>query len=92
MLDQIKKLKSHAIVVLNIPSYASGTNPWNKKKPSFDPQSMNDSKLEVIGLSTSDLVTISPSKLLYCLLSKCLYTDDDSNWRHRRYNSASQVD
>jgi hypothetical protein len=55
-LHKIQKLECHSIVVLNIPSFFSGVNPWNQVKKRYGPQSFNDGKLEVIGFHSADLV------------------------------------
>jgi diacylglycerol kinase (ATP) len=56
----IKVKGYHFILFLNIPKYSGGTNPWgyNTNDAHFQPQSMNDGKIEVIGLYTSHLVKI----------------------------------
>ncbi len=47
----------HFILFLNIPKYSGGTNPWgNSSDQSFQPQTMNDGRIEVIGCYTSTLV------------------------------------
>jgi hypothetical protein len=57
LLDKIKKLNLHSILILNITSYASGTNPWKKDDKKFSSQSFSDGKFEVIGFKkTTDLL------------------------------------
>lgn len=47
----------HSILILNITSYASGTNPWKKDDKQFSPQKLSDGKFEVIGFKkTTDLL------------------------------------
>ena len=42
---------------MNIPSYSSGTNPWGTSVDSnYQPQAINDGRVEVIGCFTSTLV------------------------------------
>jgi hypothetical protein len=55
-LPKIKELNCHSIVFLNIPSYASGKNPWKNGEENFGPQSYSDRKLEIVGFHTADLV------------------------------------
>uniref|UniRef100_A0A6A7FXB6 Diacylglycerol kinase n=4 Tax=Hirondellea gigas TaxID=1518452 RepID=A0A6A7FXB6_9CRUS len=46
----LKEHRVHAVVFLNIPSYGSGTHPWNR---SFGTeQRTDDGKIEVLGLTT----------------------------------------
>ena len=59
LLEKIKRLNLHSILILNITSYASGTNPWKKDEKNFGPQSFFDGKFEVIGFEkTTDLVSL----------------------------------
>ncbi|KAF2362408.1 Diacylglycerol kinase accessory domain [Trinorchestia longiramus] len=46
----LKEHRVHAIVFLNIPSYGSGTHPWNRSFGSE--QRTDDGKIEVLGLTT----------------------------------------
>jgi len=60
LLEKIKKLNLHSILILNITSYASGTNPWKKDEKNFGSQSFSDGKFEVIGFEkTTDLVSLT---------------------------------
>lgn len=54
--ERIKELNCHSIVFLNIPSYASGKNPWKNGEEGFQPQSYSDGKLEIVGFHTADLM------------------------------------
>lgn len=56
--EMIKSKGYHFILFLNIPKYSGGTNPWgwNQNDSNFQPQSMNDGRIEVIGCYTSHLV------------------------------------
>ncbi|KAL5475850.1 hypothetical protein EMCRGX_G025720 [Ephydatia muelleri] len=53
LTEQIRDLKLEAILLLNIPSYASGTNPWGSPsgRDTHGPQKFDDGKIEIIGLS-----------------------------------------
>ncbi|CAF1192614.1 unnamed protein product [Adineta steineri] len=60
----------HTLVILNIPGYASGTNPWGKSSSTsllscfevstdlFDRQDFGDRKIEVVGLTTKHMAAI----------------------------------
>ena len=53
----------HTLIVLNIPGYAAGTNPWGKASDTdqtdpFGRQDFGDRKIEVVGLSTTHMATI----------------------------------
>lgn len=50
MTPILKENKVHAVVFLNIPSYGSGTHPWNRS--SGIEQQTDDGIIEVIGLTT----------------------------------------
>nr|XP_045595671.1 eye-specific diacylglycerol kinase-like isoform X3 [Procambarus clarkii] len=50
MTPILKENKVHAVVFLNIPSYGSGTHPWNRS--SGVEQHTDDGIIEVIGLTT----------------------------------------
>ncbi|KAK3882702.1 hypothetical protein Pcinc_012911 [Petrolisthes cinctipes] len=50
MTPILKEYKVHAVVFLNIPSYGSGTHPWNRS--SGIEQQTDDGIIEVIGLTT----------------------------------------
>ncbi|KAH9406003.1 hypothetical protein TYRP_014301 [Tyrophagus putrescentiae] len=53
--SRLKELKVHSVLFLNIPSYSGGTRPWAPSS-SYDPQSTNDGQIEVIGLTTYQLL------------------------------------
>jgi diacylglycerol kinase (ATP) len=56
-LDKLKELNVHSIVVLNIPSYASGKKPWkNENMEGYGRQSYSDGKLEIVGFHTADFM------------------------------------
>lgn len=58
MTNKIKELKLHCLLFLNIPKYSAGTNPWGTSG-SFETPRTDDGLLEVIGLTTTQLVSIS---------------------------------
>jgi diacylglycerol kinase (ATP) len=59
LLEKIKKLNLHSILILNISSYSSGINPWKKDEKNFNAQSISDGKFEVIGFGhTRDLLLL----------------------------------
>ncbi|XP_063636187.1 eye-specific diacylglycerol kinase-like isoform X2 [Cydia splendana] len=51
---QLRDLRVHAIVFLNIPSYGGGTHPWTKSRGVHEP-STEDGYIEVVGLTTYQL-------------------------------------
>lgn len=61
--SKLKEAKVHAIVFLNIASYGGGTHPWNKSGGQFEP-STDDGLIEVVGLTTYQLVTLTLFKLI----------------------------
>jgi diacylglycerol kinase (ATP) len=65
--------KCHTLIVLNIPGYAAGTNPWGNSSSEssidffgsfsntetcFDRQDFGDRKIEVVGLNTAKMAAI----------------------------------
>ncbi len=56
-LGTLKNLNCHSIIFLNIPSYASGTNPWKSNKIYHSKQSYCDGKIEILGFQTSGFVS-----------------------------------
>lgn len=58
---KLKELRVHAIVFLNISSYGGGTHPWNKSGGQYEP-STDDGLIEVLGLTTYQLVSIIKRK------------------------------
>lgn len=63
---KIKESKIHCLLFLNIPKYSSGTNPWGSSSQ-FDSPRTDDGKLEVIGFSTSQLVSAARVDATYRL-------------------------
>ncbi|CAF0912758.1 unnamed protein product [Brachionus calyciflorus] len=54
--DVIRSRGYHCLIFLNIPKYSSGTNPWGSSSDNnYQPQAMNDGRLEVIGCFTATL-------------------------------------
>ena len=68
-----RKAHSHTLIVLNIPGYAAGTDPWrnslsegsinffeslSNRETSFDRQNFGDQIIEVVGLSTAHMAAI----------------------------------
>ena len=51
---------------MNIPSYSSGTNPWGTSTDNnYQPQAINDGRIEVIGCFTSTLVIYLKANYLF---------------------------
>lgn len=65
MGPKIRELKLHCLLFLNIPKYSSGTSPWGSTNNSFAPPQHDDGMLEVIGLTTAQLVSTSHAYLSY---------------------------
>lgn len=65
LTQRLKDLKVHSLLFLNIPSYGGGTRPWGSNSPSFESPRTDDGLIEVIGLTTYQLV--SPSWPLHVL-------------------------
>lgn len=54
--ETIRQKGYHCILFLNISKYSMGTNPWGVcQDNNFQPQSMNDGRIEVVGCYTSTL-------------------------------------
>ena len=65
--DRTNALRNcHTLIILNIPSYAAGTNPWGNSVnlfeflsgTSFEQQDFGDRLIEVVGLSTAHMAAI----------------------------------
>lgn len=52
--SKLREQKVHAVLFLNIPSYGGGTKPWNRP---WD-QATDDGLIEVVGLTTYQLVSL----------------------------------
>jgi diacylglycerol kinase (ATP) len=57
-LDKIRGF--HSILILNIPSYASGKNPWTSKDRFYE-QSYSDGLIEILGFYTPDFALLQVS-------------------------------
>ncbi|KAL9984136.1 hypothetical protein ACROYT_G006399 [Oculina patagonica] len=59
LTEKLQETKPVCLLFVNIPSYSAGTSPWGHpgKDNDFQPQSLDDGYLEVIGLTTSTLAT-----------------------------------
>ncbi|EUB58236.1 Diacylglycerol kinase zeta [Echinococcus granulosus] len=58
MSHKLKELRPHVLLFLNIPKYSAGTDPWGHSSDPELQQSIDDKKLEVIGLTTATLATL----------------------------------
>ncbi|KAL3882241.1 hypothetical protein ACJMK2_028604 [Sinanodonta woodiana] len=59
LTPQIKDMKLHCLLFLNIPRYAGGTVPWgNPNAAGFEPQKHDDGYLEVIGFTYASMATL----------------------------------
>lgn len=61
---KLKELKVHSVVFSNIPSYSSGTRPWNRQ---CGEQKLDDGFIEVIGLTTYQLPLIQAGGHGHCI-------------------------
>lgn len=61
---KLRELKVHSVVFSNIPSYSSGTRPWNRQ---FGEQRLDDGLIEVIGLTTYQLPLIQAGGHGHCI-------------------------
>jgi len=57
LTQRLKDLKVHSLLFLNIPSYGGGTRPWGSNSPSYETPRTDDGLIEVIGLTTYQLVS-----------------------------------
>lgn len=56
LTQRLKDLKVHSLLFLNIASYGGGTRPWAGSSPIYETPSTDDKLIEVIGLTTYQLV------------------------------------
>jgi len=61
---KLRELKVHSVVFSNIPSYSSGTRPWNRQ---FGDQRLDDGLIEVIGLTTYQMPMIQVGGHGHCI-------------------------
>merc|ERR1719228_412030 len=61
---KLRELRVHSVVFSNIPSYSSGTRPWNRQ---FGEQRLDDGFIEVIGLTTYQLPLIQAGGHGHCI-------------------------
>ena len=61
LTPKLKELKVHSLLFLNINSYGGGTRPWASNSPCFETPRTDDGLIEVIGLTTYQLVTFFSS-------------------------------
>ena len=55
---KLREQKVHAVLFLNIPSYGGGTHPWaNRTHDGNQDQATDDGLIEVVGLTTYQLVS-----------------------------------
>jgi hypothetical protein len=59
LTQRLKDLKVHSLLFLNIPSYGGGTRPWGGNSPVYETPRTDDRLIEVIGLTTYQLVSFS---------------------------------
>lgn len=66
LTQRLKELKVHSLLFLNIGSYGGGTRPWGGTSPVYEAPRTDDRLIEVIGLTTYQLVSLllSPESLL----------------------------
>lgn len=72
---KLKEHRVHSVLFANIPSFGSGTHPWDRSKGD---QRMDDGKIEVIGLTTYQLPLLQAgghgSCLAQCTSAKIITT------------------
>ena len=61
---KLRELKVHSVVFSNIPSYSSGTRPWNRQ---FGEQRLDDGLIEVIGLTTYQMPLLQAGGHGHCI-------------------------
>lgn len=61
---KLRELRVHSVVFSNIPSYSSGTRPWNRQ---CGEQRLDDGLIEVIGLTTYQLPLIQAGGHGHCI-------------------------
>ena len=72
---KLREHKVHAVLFLNIPSYGGGTRPWNRAFGQQE-QATDDGLIEVVGLTTYQLVRYtSACAVLYCFQSNLIPDD-----------------
>ena len=62
--QKLRELRVHSVVFSNIPSYSSGTRPWNRQ---CGEQRLDDGRIEVIGLTTYQLPLIQAGGHGHCI-------------------------
>jgi diacylglycerol kinase (ATP) len=69
LTQRLKDLKVHSLLFLNIPSYGGGTRPWGGNSPVYETPRTDDKLIEVIGLTTYQLV----SRPCSCTFEQCSF-------------------
>lgn len=72
LTQRLKDLKVHSLLFLNIPSYGGGTRPWSGNSPIYEVPRTDDGLIEVIGLTTYQLVSLNWSTFLLLFFSSLL--------------------
>lgn len=67
LTPKLKELKVHSLLFLNINSYSGGTRPWASNSPCFETPRTDDGLIEVIGLTTYQLVIVQTNTIRYSL-------------------------
>ena len=75
--QRLRDLKIHSLLFLNIPSYGGGTRPWGGSSPIYETPATDDGLIEVIGLTTYQLVCFT--RLLLSLLTLFLFFSSSSS-------------
>ena len=60
LTQRLKDLRVHSLLFLNIASYGGGTKPWGGTSPVYESPRTDDKLIEVIGLTTYQLVGFLP--------------------------------